>query len=103
MKDDLQARIEEAVRNPRNVGEMDDADAIGTVGSADCGDMLRMWVKFKEQDGRKVIDRATFREPEIISEGIERVFVNGAVVWRDGASVSNRPGKALRKVANTLR
>jgi len=57
----LQARIEEAVRNPRNLGEMDDADAIGTVGSADCGDMLRMWVKFREQDGRKVIDRATFQ------------------------------------------
>jgi nitrogen fixation NifU-like protein len=57
----LQARIEEAVRNPRNLGEMEDADAIGTVGSADCGDMLRMWVKFKEQDGRKVIDRATFQ------------------------------------------
>src|SRR6184192_33215 len=57
----LQARIEEAVRNPRNLGEMDDADAIGTVGSADCGDELRMWVKFKEENGRKVIDRATFQ------------------------------------------
>jgi nitrogen fixation NifU-like protein len=61
MNDDLQSRIEEAVKNPRNLGEMKDADAIGTVGSADCGDMLRMWVKFKEQDGRKVIDRATFQ------------------------------------------
>ena len=61
MSDDLQSKIEEAVRNPRNLGEMKDADAIGTVGSADCGDMLRMWVKFKEQDGRKVIDRATFQ------------------------------------------
>jgi nitrogen fixation NifU-like protein len=58
---DLQTRIEEAVRNPRNLGEMKDADAIGTVGSADCGDMLRMWVKFKEEGGRKVIDRATFQ------------------------------------------
>jgi nitrogen fixation NifU-like protein len=61
MNEDLQSRIEEAVKNPRNLGEMKDADAIGTVGSADCGDMLRMWVKFKEQDGRKVIDRATFQ------------------------------------------
>ncbi|HKP93208.1 MAG TPA: iron-sulfur cluster assembly scaffold protein [Chthoniobacterales bacterium] len=61
MSDDLQAKIEEAVKNPRNLGEMADADAVGTVGSADCGDMLRMWVKFKEQDGRKVIDRATFQ------------------------------------------
>jgi nitrogen fixation NifU-like protein len=61
MSDDLQTRIEEAVRNPRNLGEMKDADAVGTVGSADCGDMLRMWVKFKEEGGRKVIDRATFQ------------------------------------------
>ena len=58
---DLQTRIEEAVNNPRNLGEMKDADAVGTVGSADCGDMLRMWVKFKEEGGRKVIDRATFQ------------------------------------------
>ncbi len=59
--DNLQARIEDAVKNPRNLGEMENADAIGTVGSADCGDMLRMWIKFKEKDGRKVIDRATFQ------------------------------------------
>lgn len=61
INNELQARIEEAVKNPRNLGEMKDADAIGTVGSADCGDMLRMWVKFKEEGGRKVIDRATFQ------------------------------------------
>jgi nitrogen fixation NifU-like protein len=59
--DNLQARVEEAVKNPRNLGEMKDADAIGTVGSADCGDMLRMWLKFKEEGGRKIIDRATFQ------------------------------------------
>ncbi len=61
MNDDLQTRIEEAVKNPRNLGEMENADAIGTVGSPDCGDMLRMWIKFKEENGRKVIDRATFQ------------------------------------------
>jgi NifU-like protein involved in Fe-S cluster formation len=61
MSDDLESRIQAAVANPQNLGEMADADAVGTVGSADCGDMLRMWVKFKEQDGRKVIDKATFQ------------------------------------------
>src|ERR1700692_2797538 len=61
MKDDLEAKIEEAIKNPRNLGEMKDADAIGTVGNADCGDMLRMWIKFKQENGRKVIDRATFQ------------------------------------------
>ena len=61
MSDDLQQRIQEAIANPRNVGEMADADSVGTVGSPDCGDMLRMWVKFKDDGGRKVIDRATFQ------------------------------------------
>ncbi|MDQ3626192.1 MAG: iron-sulfur cluster assembly scaffold protein [Verrucomicrobiota bacterium] len=61
MSEDLEARIEAAVKKPRNLGEMADADAVGTVGSPDCGDMLRMWIKFKEEDGRKIIDRATFQ------------------------------------------
>src|SRR5438094_3179258 len=61
MNDDLEAKIEQAIKNPRNLGEMKDADAVGTVGNADCGDMLRMWIKFKEENGRKIIDRATFQ------------------------------------------
>ena len=61
MSDELEAKIAEAIQNPRNIGEMKDADAVGTVGSADCGDMLRMWLKFKEENGRKIIDRATFQ------------------------------------------
>src|SRR6188768_4179870 len=61
MADDLEKRIHDAIANPKNLGEMENADSVGTVGSADCGDMLRMWVKFKEEGGRKVIDRATFQ------------------------------------------
>lgn len=44
-----------------HMGEMQNADAVGTVGNADCGDMLRVWIKFKEENGRKVIDRASFQ------------------------------------------
>ena len=62
MPEDLEKRINEAIAQPKNLGEMEDADSVGTVGSADCGDMLRMWVKFRTDDkGRKVIDRATFQ------------------------------------------
>src|SRR5712671_3262445 len=61
MTEDLQKRIQEALRNPQNMGELAGADAVGTVGNSDCGEMLRMWVKFKEDKGRKVIDRATFQ------------------------------------------
>ncbi len=61
MNEDLQKRIQAALANPQNLGELAGADRVGTVGNADCGEMLRLWVKFKEQNGRKVIDRATFQ------------------------------------------
>jgi len=53
--------IEDAIRDPKNLGEMTGADAVGTAGSSDCGDMLRMWIKFRDDNGRKVIDKATFQ------------------------------------------
>src|ERR1041384_3190191 len=61
MNEDLQKRISEVMANPQNMGELESADAIGTVGNAGCGEMLRMWIKFKEEKGKKVIDRATFQ------------------------------------------
>lgn len=33
--------------NPRNVGEIKDADAIGEAGSASCGDMMRIYLKIE--------------------------------------------------------
>ena len=61
MTEDLQKRIQQALQNPQNMGEMTGADSVGTVGNSECGEMLRMWVKFREENGRKVIDRATFQ------------------------------------------
>src|SRR5215218_2229391 len=61
MSDEFQQKVVDAIANPRNMGEMEAADAIGTVGSPGCGDMVRMWIKFKEENGRKVIDRASFQ------------------------------------------
>src|SRR5579884_1214484 len=61
MTDDLQKRIQQALQNPQNMGEMAGADTVGTVGNSECGEMLRMWVKFKEENGKKVIDRATYQ------------------------------------------
>src|SRR5437868_8661561 len=58
---DLQQKIDNAIGEPKNLGEMQNADAVGTAGSADCGDMLRMWIKFRDEGGKKVIDKATFQ------------------------------------------
>ncbi len=84
MSADLQQRIQNAIAHPSNLGEMQGADAVGTVGSPDCGDMLRMWVKFKQQDGRKVIDRATFQtfgcETAIAVASVATELISGKTV-----------------------
>lgn len=32
-------------RNPRNVGEIADADGVGQIGDENCGDMVKVWIK----------------------------------------------------------
>tara|TARA_B100000530_G_scaffold289958_1_gene206052 strand:+ start:17 stop:520 length:504 start_codon:yes stop_codon:yes gene_type:complete len=61
MNKELERKVADAIQDPKNVGEMPDADSVGTVGNSECGEMLRMWVKYKEQDGEKIIDKATFQ------------------------------------------
>lgn len=58
---DFEEKVRDALANPQNQGEITDADAVGTVGSPECGDMMRMWLKFTEKDGKRVIDRASFQ------------------------------------------
>lgn len=38
-------KVMDHFRNPRNVGEIPDADGIGEVGNAKCGDIMRMYIK----------------------------------------------------------
>src|ERR1043166_9066560 len=47
-------------------------------------------------DAATVIDRSTFQQPQLISDGIKSVFVKGIVVWQDGKVTGNRPGSAIR-------
>ena len=38
-------KVMDHFQNPRNVGKMDDADGVGEVGNAKCGDIMRMYIK----------------------------------------------------------
>ena len=41
-------KVMDHFQNPRNVGKMDDADGIGEVGNAKCGDIMKMYIKVKD-------------------------------------------------------
>ena len=41
-------KVMDHFENPRNVGKMPDADGIGEVGNAKCGDIMRMYIKVND-------------------------------------------------------
>ena len=48
-------------------------------------------------DSETVLDRATTEEPHLTSTGIERVWVNGRLVYEGGRPSGRRPGNVLRR------
>ena len=42
------SKVMEHFKNPRNMGEIPEADGIGTVGNPTCGDLMTMYIKVNE-------------------------------------------------------
>lgn len=42
-------KVMEHFQNPRNVGEIEDADGVGTVGNPTCGDLMTIYIKVKDE------------------------------------------------------
>lgn len=55
---DYSEKVMDHYRNPRNIGKIDDADAVGTAGSLTCGDQLKIYLKINK-DG--VVTDAKFQ------------------------------------------
>lgn len=41
-------KVMEHFANPKNVGELEDANAVGEVGNAKCGDIMKMYLKIED-------------------------------------------------------
>lgn len=50
-------KVIEHFTNPRNLGEIKDADGIGEVGNAKCGDLMQLFIKVKDE----IIEDAKFK------------------------------------------
>ncbi len=69
-------------RNPRNVGEIEDPDGVGTVGNPVCGDMMTMYIKVKDN----IIDDIKFK-----------TFGCGAAIATSSMTTELAKGKTLEE------
>ena len=66
--------------NPRNVGEIEDADGVGEIGNAKCGDIMKMYLK---------IDKG------IITDAKFKTFGCGAAVATSSMATELIKGKSI--------
>ena len=71
--------------NPRNVGEIEDASGVGTVGNAKCGDIMRMYLDIDE-------------ETKVIKECKFKTFGCGAAVATSSMATELVKGKTIYEV-----
>ncbi|VAV83251.1 Iron-sulfur cluster assembly scaffold protein IscU/NifU-like [hydrothermal vent metagenome] len=72
--------------NPRNVGEMDDANGVGTVGNPACGDIMKLSIKVDDND--------------VISEVKFKTFGCGAAIATSSMVTELVKGKNLSEAAD---
>ena len=75
-------KVMDHFRNPRNLGKMDDADGIGEVGNAKCGDIMRMFLDIDD-------------ETHIIKECKFKTFGCGAAVATSSMATELVKGKSI--------
>ena len=57
---DYSEKVMDHFANPRNVGVIEDANAVGEVGNAKCGDIMKMYMKINEEGVIEDIKFKTF-------------------------------------------
>ena len=82
--------VMEHFTNPRNVGEIKDADGIGQVGNPKCGDIMKMYFKIDENEVITDVKFKTFGcGSAIASSSIATELIKGKTV-KEALNVSNK-------------
>ena len=76
--------------NPRNVGEIEDANAVGQVGNPQCGDIMKIYMKIN--DDTQVIEEVKFK-----------TFGCGAAIATSSMATELVKGKTVLIIAHRMR
>ena len=75
-------KVMDHFRNPRNLGKMEDADGIGEVGNAKCGDIMKVYIKV---------------ENDIITDVLFNTFGCGSAIASSSMATEMIKGKPLKE------
>ncbi len=75
-------KVMDHFQNPRNVGEIENADGVGTVGNAKCGDIMQMFIKV---------------EGDVITEVKFKTFGCGAAIATSSMATELIKGKTIEE------
>ena len=82
-------KVFDHANNPRNVGELPDANAVGEVGNAKCGDIMRIYMRINDD----VIEDVRFKTfgcgAAVATSSIATELVKGKCI-KDALSLSNK-------------
>lgn len=88
-------KIMEHFKNPKNMGVIDDADGVGTVGNPNCGDVMRIFIKINI---RKIKDkRLKIKDEEYISEIKFQTLGCGAAIASSSIATEIVKGKTIKE------
>ena len=96
-------KVIEHFSNPHNVGELEGANAIGEVGNARCGDIMRMYLKIEDD----VIKDASFKtfgccaaiaSSSVTTDLIKGMTIDEALKFKNAAVVDALEGLPPAKV-----
>ena len=84
MEGQYSEKVMEHFKNPRNVGEIPDADGIGNVGNPVCGDIMRLYIKVDPKN-------------EIITDAKFKTFGCGAAIATSSMVTELVKGKTIQE------
>ena len=84
-------KVMEHFNNPRNVGEIENASGVGTVGNAKCGDIMRIYLDIDEET--KVIKECKFKTfgcgAAVATSSMATELVKGKTIY-DALQITNK-------------
>lgn len=82
-------KVMEHFSNPRNVGELKDANAVGEVGNAKCGDIMKIYMKIEDNRVKDVKFKTFGCGAAIATSSIATEMVKGKTV-EEALELSNK-------------